>query len=192
MKEQLKRVEERYLQLETLLSMPETQAAPDIYCSYLKEYNGLTETVSLFREYTDCQKKQEEAYSLWSDGTTDKELRLLAWEEYEKYKSASEKLWEQLSVMLLPKDPLDGKDILIEIRGCAGGEEAALFAADLFRMYSMFAVSEGLSVELLNENPTELGGYKEVVFQVSGKTAYSLFKFESGVHRVQRVRKTES
>ena len=125
-------------------------------------------------------------------GGLDKDFRELVQEEFEQAKIDVERCSEELKVLLLPKDPNDERNVIVEIRGGAGGEEAALFAGELFRMYSMYAQSKGFKVEILSENPTELGGYKEIVFSVEGEGAYSRFKFESGVHRVQRVPETES
>lgn len=129
---------------------------------------------------------------LLDEGGMDKDFKEMVQEEYETAKEQLDVTWEELKILLLPRDPNDDRNVIIEIRGGAGGEEAALFANSLFRMYTMYAEARGWKMEILSENPTELGGYKEVIFSVDGDGAYSRFKFESGVHRVQRVPETES
>ena len=129
---------------------------------------------------------------LLDEGGMDKDFKEMVQEEFETAKEQLEVTWEELKILLLPRDPNDDRSVIIEIRGGAGGEEAALFANSLFRMYTMYAEARGWKMEILSENPTELGGYKEVIFSVDGDGAYSRFKFESGVHRVQRVPETES
>ena len=129
---------------------------------------------------------------LLDEGGMDKDFKEMVQEEFETAKEQLDVTWEELKILLLPRDPNDDRSVIIEIRGGAGGEEAALFANSLFRMYTMYAEARGWKMEILSENPTELGGYKEVIFSVDGDGAYSRFKFESGVHRVQRVPETES
>ena len=141
-----------------------------------------------YREYKETEKNMQEA----KDMMEDKEMRELAEEEYYSCKDKLSEIEEELKILLIPKDPNDDKSVICEIRGGAGGEEAALFAGTLFRMYAMYAEKKHWKIEILNENPTELGGYKEISFMVTGKGAYSRLKFESGVHRVQRVPDTES
>ena len=143
-------------------------------------------------KYKQYESTLTESKELLDAGGLDKDFRELVQEEFEQAKIDVERCSEELKVLLLPKDPNDERNVIVEIRGGAGGEEAALFAGELFRMYSMYAQSKGFKVEILSENPTELGGYKEIVFSVEGEGAYSRFKFESGVHRVQRVPETES
>lgn len=190
--ERLIRSEERYAEIEMRLSDPAVSGKTEIYRSLLKEYGDLTPLVEAYRSFKAASEEFVHACHLAEDKDADEELRALAREEADTQKDRTKLLEEQLEELLLPKDPNDGKDVIIEIRGCAGGEEAALFAADLYRMYSMFAAQSGFRTELLFANETELGGYKEIDFQVTGNGVYSRFKFESGVHRVQRVPTTES
>ena len=161
------------------------------YAKAIKEYRSLTPVVEKYREYQRAQKDIDDALVIIDDAD-DEEMRCLAQEELKDAKSRIEKLADEITVLLIPRDPNDDKNIIVEIRAGAGGEEAALFAAVLFRMYSMYAASVGFKVSIANANETELGGYKEIVFTVDGDGAYSRFKFESGVHRVQRVPETES
>ena len=152
----------------------------------------LTPVVEKFREYKGYKDTFEESKMLLDEGGMDKDFKEMVQEEFETAKEQLDVTWEELKILLLPRDPNDDKNVIIEIRGGAGGEEAALFANSLFRMYTMYAEARGWKMEILSENPTELGGYKEVIFSVDGDGAYSRFKFESGVHRVQRVPETES
>ena len=161
------------------------------YAKAIKEYRSLTPIVEKYREYKRAESDIEEALLL-IDEADDDELRSMAQDELKDAKARLEILSEELTVLLLPCDPNDDKNIIVEIRAGAGGEEAALFAAVLFRMYSMYAATVGFKVSVANANETELGGYKEISFTVEGDGAYSRFKFESGVHRVQRVPETES
>ena len=144
------------------------------------------------REYEKNDADARGAKELLDTPGLEKDLRELAQEEWDSAKAAAEKNYEELKILLLPRDPNDGKNVIVEIRQSAGGEESALFAAVLFRMYAMYAESRGWKPEVLNANPTELGGYKEISFMIAGEGAYSRFKFESGVHRVQRIPVTES
>jgi peptide chain release factor 1 len=156
----------------------------------MKEYKKLTPIIEKFRAYKLIKTHFTEAEEMLKE--SDPELRELAETEYKENKAALETCTEELKVLLLPKDENDDKNVIIEIRGGAGGEEAMLFAAALFRMYTMYAESKGFSYEVLNLNDTELGGIKEISFSISGEGAFSRYKFESGVHRVQRVPETES
>ncbi len=192
MKEQLKRAEERFLQIEALLSDPEVLSCADRYRDLMKEYNALTETVEAYRAYRSLEAELTSALAVSEDASEDAELREMAREEVKTLRPRLEVLWQDIEMMLLPKDPNADKDVIVEIRGCAGGEEAALFAAVLYRMYSMYGAQMGFSIEPITVNETELGGYKEISFQISGKGAYEHLRFESGVHRVQRVPETES
>ena len=192
MLEQLKRSEERYMQIEALLSLPETLSDGDRYRKLMKEYNALIPLIEGYRRYMKAEAELLSVRAMLSDASLEPDLKTLAEEEEKPLLATVEALREELQVLLLPKDPNADKDVIIEIRGCAGGEEAALFAAVLFRMYSMYAAQNGFSLEVLSANPTELGGYKEIVFQLSGNEAFSHFRFESGVHRVQRIPQTES
>ena len=161
------------------------------YAKAIKEYRSLTPVVEKYREYKRAQSDIDDALAI-IDETDDADMRELAQEELKAAKARVETLAEELTVLLLPRDPNDDKNIIVEIRAGAGGEEAALFAAVLFRMYSMYSAAVGFKVSIANANETELGGYKEICFIVEGDGAYSRFKFESGVHRVQRVPETES
>ena len=161
------------------------------YAKAIKEYRSLTPIVEKYREYKRCEQDIEDALFIISDADDD-EMREMAQEELKGAKSRLEVLSGELTVLLIPRDPYDDKNVIVEIRAGAGGEEAALFAAVLYRMYSMYAASVGFKVSVANSNETELGGYKEISFSVEGDGAYSRFKFESGVHRVQRVPETES
>ncbi|MBP3437448.1 MAG: peptide chain release factor 1 [Clostridia bacterium] len=191
MQERLQNAEERYAELEAIFAQGEIDFNSENYRSLMKEYNRLSPLISCFRAYRQAIKAEEEAKAIY-DTETDEELVLLAKEEMLLQKKKAKDLWDELLLLLVPPDKNDDKDIILEIRSSAGGEEAALFAADLYRMYSMYAASKGFQCELLTVNETELGGYKEIGMQISGTAVYSKFKFESGVHRVQRVPLTES
>ncbi len=190
--EKLIPAENRYKEIEQLMTLPEVTSDGKRYTALVKEYNSLTPIVEKFREYNLAKKQLAEAIEMRDDVTLERELRDMAEEEYHEYAALCEKLEDELRFLLIPKDPNDDRNVVIEIRQGAGGEEAALFAADLFRMYSMFAAKEKFKLELVNVNETELGGYKEITFNIIGEGAYSRFKFESGVHRVQRIPVTES
>ena len=188
MLEKLRQVEEKYDQMQAQLCDPDVVADMKRYLELMRESKRLEPVVEMLRVYQGALRAQEEAEALLEDP----EFRDLAQEELEQAKQAAEESWGKLKILLLPRDPNDDKNVIVEIRGGAGGEEAALFSAVLFRMYSMYAETMKWKVELLNSNETELGGFKEVSFSVEGEGAYSRFKFESGVHRVQRVPETES
>ncbi len=167
---------------------PDFYADPKKAAKLLREKNDLEPIVEAFQAYRKAEREMAEAMELMADP----EMRDLAQEEFQAAKHAKEELFEKLQILLLPKDPNDDKNVIVEIRGGVGGEESALFAHSLFRMYSMYAARMGWTVELLNYNETELGGVKEADFVISGRGAYSRMKYESGVHRVQRVPETES
>ena len=186
--EKLEDVEKRYEELNAKISDPEVIARQSEWKQLMKEHSDISEVVEKYREYKKVQKNLEEAKQMLND----KELKELAEAEMLEAKEKLPKLEEELKMLLIPKDPNDDKNIICEIRAGAGGEEAALFAGTLFRMYSMYAERKHWKVEILNENETGLGGYKEITFMITGKGAYSRLKFESGVHRVQRVPDTES
>ncbi len=191
-KDRLFEVEERYKSLEFQMANNQSLLSnPTAYAKAIKEYHSLTPLVEKYRELIAAEKNAEEA-TLLLDESDDAEMRELAAEELQNAKDSIERLEGELTIFLLPRDPNDDKNIIVEIRAGAGGEEAALFAAVLFRMYSMYATTLGFRISIMSENETELGGYKEIVFTVEGDGAYSRFKFESGVHRVQRVPQTES
>ena len=187
----LKDAEARYLSMEEELASPEIFSAPDRYASLMKDYKALTPIIETYREYVRAERENAEARALLSE-PLDADMKELATEELKETQKRMETLFEELKILLLPRDPNDDKNVMVEIRGGAGGEEAALFAAVLYRMYSMYAESCGFKLSLMNANETELGGFKEVTFMVEGDGVYSRFKFESGVHRVQRVPETES
>ena len=191
MLEKLKEAERRYEKMEAELSLPEIFSDPERFATLMKEYKGLTPIIEKYREYVRTANNKEEAELLLSE-PLDPEMKELALTELKESKALMETLLEELKVLLLPRDPNDDKNVMVEIRSGAGGEEAALFAAVLYRMYSMYAESAGYKVSLMNANETELGGFREVTFMVEGDGVYSRFKFESGVHRVQRVPETES
>ena len=186
--QKLEDVEKRYVELTDKISDPEVISRTSEWQKLVKEHSDMTPIVEKYREYKKVNNNLEEAKLMLED----KELKELAEIEYLEAKEKLPKLEEELKILLIPKDPDDDKNIICEIRGGAGGEEAALFAGTLFRMYSMYAERKHWKIEVLNENETELGGYKEISFMITGKGAYSRLKFESGVHRVQRVPDTES
>ena len=185
-------IEQRFENVNEQLCDPATVSDQQLYTKLMKELKQLTPIVEKFREYKKHKDTFEESKMLLDEGGMDKDFKEMVQEEFETAKEMLEATWEELKILLLPRDPNDDKNVIIEIRGGAGGEEAALFANSLFRMYTMYAEARGWKMEILSENPTELGGYKEVIFSVDGDGAYSRFKFESGVHRVQRVPETES
>ena len=191
MLEKLQALEERYIHLEGLISNPEAVNDMATWQKNTKTHAKLMEIVAKYREYKACLKTIDETLDLLREKLDD-EMHELAQAELDAAKADKERLEAELRILLLPKDPNDDKDVIMEIRGGAGGEEAALFAGDLFRMYSRYAESQGWRVEMMDSNPTDLGGFKEVVFSIAGAGAYSRLKFESGVHRVQRVPDTES
>ena len=186
--EKLESVEKRFEELTTKISDPAVIADNNEWRKLVKEHSSIQDIVTKYREYKQTINNMKEAEEMMNDS----ELKELAEEEYYSSKEKLSKIEEQLKILLIPKDPNDDKSVICEIRGGAGGEEAALFAGTLFRMYSMYAERKHWKIEILNENETELGGYKEISFMVTGKGAYSRLKFESGVHRVQRVPDTES
>ena len=186
--QKLEDVEKRYEELNAKISDPEVISNQNEWKKLMKEHAEITDIVEKYREYKKVNKDLEDAKAMLED----KELRELAELEIEEAKEKLPKIEEELKILLIPKDPNDDKNVICEIRGGAGGEEAALFAGTLFRMYSMYAESKHWKIDVMNENETELGGYKEITFMVTGKGAYSRLKFESGVHRVQRVPDTES
>ena len=181
----------RYEELMNELSEPDVANDPNRFKRLMKEQSDLTPLVETYREYKQNKQNIEESLELLKE-ESDEEMRELAKEELNESRAKVEELEEKLKILLLPKDPNDEKSVIVEIRGGAGGEESALFAGDLYRMYSMYAASAGWHTELLSANATELGGFKEISFSVDGDGAYSKLKFESGVHRVQRVPQTES
>jgi len=184
----LEAVEKRYDELTKLISDPEIISNQVEWQKYIKEHSSMEEVVLKYREYKKVKAQMEEAKEMMED----KDLKELAEIEYYESKEKLPQIEDELKILLIPKDPNDDKNIICEIRGGAGGDEAALFAGTLYRMYSMYAERKHWKLEVLNENETGLGGYKEISFMITGKGAYSRLKFESGVHRVQRVPDTES
>lgn len=185
-------IEERYEKINEQLCLPETVSDQELYTKLMREVRQLAPVVEKYREYKKIKETFDESKELLDGGGLERDFREMVQEEFEQAKEDLERCNEELKVLLLPRDPNDDRNVIIEIRGGAGGQEAALFAGSLFRMYSMYAEAKGWKTEILSENSTELGGYKEISFSVSGDGAYSRFKFESGVHRVQRVPETES
>ncbi len=190
--ERLKELEEKYEQINNDLMNPEIISDNKRYASLMKEYKNLTPIIEKFREYKKAKDAFDEASELLEAGGLEKDFKEMVQMQFEESKEQTAKCEEELKIMLLPKDPNDDKNVIIEIRGGAGGEEASLFANSLYRMYTMYADSKGWKHEVMNANETELGGYKEISFSVEGEGAYSRLKYESGVHRVQRVPETES
>ena len=184
--------EKRFEELSKRMYEPDVAADPVTFREVNKELSSITPIVEKYREYKNAKKAIEDALSLLEDSTLDDEMKELAQLELTENKENIAVFEEELKILLLPKDPNDDRNVIVEIRGGTGGEESSLFASDLFRMYTMYAEKKGFSVEILNVNETELGGYKEISFMINGHGAYSLFKFESGTHRVQRVPQTES
>ena len=185
-------VEERFEEICQMLYDPAVIADLEQYSALLKEHKNLEPIITKFREYKTADETLRESRAMLDEGGLDKDFREMVQEEYENAKESTATLFEELKILLLPKDPNDDRNVIVEIRGGAGGEESALFAGVLYRMYSMYAESRRWKTEVLSSNPTELGGFKEVSFMISGEGAYSRFKFESGVHRVQRVPETET
>ena len=191
MTERLKSLETKYEEISDKLARPEVVADMELYKKLMKEYKELAPIVEKYREYERARKSESEALEMLAENP-DEDMRLLASEELENAKKNQETALGELKILLLPKDPDDDKNVVIEIRGGAGGEEAALFSYVLYRMYQMYADRMGWKTEIVNMNETELGGFKEVSFMIDGDGAYSRLKYESGVHRVQRVPETES
>lgn len=188
----LEAAENRYDELTMKLSDPSVIANQEEYRRLMKEHSDLEDIVLKFREYKKVLKEMEDAKEMLNDKGLDRELKDMAQMEVEEASEKLEVLKKEIKILLLPKDPNDDKSVIVEIRGGAGGEEAALFAADLYRMYTRYAERNRWSYELLDSNETEIGGFKEVVFSIDARGAFSKLKFESGVHRVQRIPSTES
>ncbi len=192
MLDKLKTVEERFEEINRQLCDNAILADMENYRKLMQESKRLTPVIEKYRAYKAALATMEEAKKLLDEGGLDKDFRELVQEEYENAKTVLDSVQEELKVLLLPVDPNDDKNVIVEIRGGAGGDEASLFANTLFRMYAMYAETRGWKPEILSSNETELGGFKEISFMIEGEGAYSRFKFESGVHRVQRVPETES
>lgn len=190
--DKLEAVRNRYDEINSQLQDPTVVSDNGHYRALMREYKNLTPIAETYDLYVAAQRNFDDAKSMLDEGELDPEMKELAQSEYTENKQKMDGLREQLKILLLPKDENDDRNVIVEIRAGAGGEEAALFAHSLFRMYTMYADARGWKCELLNENATELGGTKEVSFAVNGEGAYSRMKFESGVHRVQRVPETET
>ena len=188
MLDKLEAVSSRYEELCAKSEQPGFYSDPKRAAAMLREKNELEPVVEAYRAYRQAERDMAEAQELMAEP----EMKELCQEAYAHAKARKEELYDQLQILLLPKDPNDDKSVIVEIRGGVGGEESALFAHSLFRMYSMYAAAKGWSIELMNYNDTELGGVKEADFVINGRGAYSRMKYESGVHRVQRVPETES
>ncbi|NLX63557.1 MAG: peptide chain release factor 1 [Clostridiaceae bacterium] len=189
--EKLQAIENRYEELNMRLADPSVMNDQEQYLKLMKEHSELAEIVEKFREHKKYKKALEEAKQML-DEKPDKELMEMIEAEINDAREGIARTERELKILLMPKDPNDEKDVIVEIRAGAGGEEAALFAAVLYRMYCHYAESKGWVTNLIDSNPTEIGGFKEIVFEIEGKGAYSRLKYESGVHRVQRVPTTES
>ena len=192
MLEKLEKVETRYEEVQLRLCDPEIVTDQAQYKKLMQEAKRLAPIVEKYRQFKAARETFQEAKALLDAGGLDQEFHDMVFEELEQARAEMERTQEELKVLLLPRDPNDEKNVIVEIRGGAGGEEAALFAGSLLRMYSMYAEAKGWKAEILSANETELGGFKEVSFMIEGEGAYSRLKFESGVHRVQRVPETES
>ena len=191
MLDKLNALEDKYIELCARTEQPDFYADPKKAAAYLREQKELEPLVNAYRAYRRTKQDMADALELMS-GQNDAELKALCQEEFADAKKRSEALEQELKILLLPQDPNDNRSVIMEIRGGVGGEESALFAHSLFRMYNLYAAARGWSVELLNYSETELGGVKEADFEIRGTGAFSRLKFESGVHRVQRVPETES
>lgn len=189
--DRLQTVEMRYEKLTELLSDPEVISDTKKLREYSKEQSDIQETVEAYREYKAVKEQLDDAKAMLED-KLDADMREMVKEEISELEEQQESLAERLHILLLPKDPNDDKNVIMEIRGAAGGDEAALFAGDLYRMYSRYAEAHGWKTEVMEAASTGVGGYKEIIFMITGKGAYSKLKFENGAHRVQRVPETES
>ena len=185
-------IEDRFPELEHKISDPDVIGDQELWRKLCKEHSDITPIVEKYREYKALNENIEEAKEMLADSSLDKEEKAMIEDEISDSKKQIETVSEELKILLLPKDPNDDKNVIIEIRGGTGGDEAALFASDLLRMYSMYAETKRWKVEILSSNETDIGGFKEVTFSINGDMAYSRLKFESGVHRVQRIPSTES
>jgi peptide chain release factor 1 len=189
--DRLQAVEDRYERLNELLSDPEIINDSKKLREYSKEQSDIQETVQTYREYKQAREQFQDAKAMLEE-KLDAEMREMVKEEMNDLEAQIEELEERMRVLLIPKDPNDDKNVIFEIRGAAGGDEAALFAGDLYRMYTRYAEAQGWKMELIDASPTGLGGFKEIIFMINGTGAYSRLKYENGAHRVQRVPETES
>ncbi|MBM7645378.1 peptide chain release factor 1 [Scopulibacillus daqui] len=191
MLERLQSLEDRYEKLNQLLSDPDVISDTKKLREYSKEQSDLEETVQTFRRYKDVEDQLKDAKEMLEE-KLDNDMKEMVRLEIAELEEEKESLEEKLKVLLIPKDPNDDKNVIVEIRGAAGGDEAALFAGDLFKMYSRYAEAQGWKTEVIEASPNEVGGYKEIIFMINGTGAYSKLKYENGAHRVQRVPETES
>lgn len=191
MYDKLQSVEDRYEKLNELLSDPEVVSDTDKLRDYSREQSQISETVEVYREYKDIKTQYDDAKLMLED-KLDADMYEMVKEEISELESQLVDSEERLKILLIPKDPNDDKNVIMEIRAAAGGDEAALFAGDLYRMYSRFAEMQGWKTEVMEANATGIGGYKEIIFMINGNGAYSKLKYENGAHRVQRVPETES
>ncbi len=189
--DRLQAVEDRYEKLNEFLSDPEVISDPNKLREYSKEQSDMQETVEVYREYKDVREQLRDAKAMLEE-KLDADMREMVKEEVSELEGQEKELSERLKILLVPKDPNDDKNVIVEVRGAAGGDEAALFAGDLYRMYSRYAEVQGWKTEIIEASYTELGGYKEIIFMINGKGAFAKLKFENGAHRVQRVPETES
>jgi len=190
--EKLELMEQKYEEISERLSDPNVVNDNKLYTQLMRDFKNMTPIIEKYREYKKASESFDEAKALLDGGGLDKDFKEMVQAEFEESKESIETITDELKILLLPKDPNDDKNVIIEIRGGAGGEEASLFANSLYRMYTMYAEARGWKQEILNANPTELGGFKGISFSIEGDGAYSRLKYESGVHRVQRVPETES
>ncbi|PFK46602.1 peptide chain release factor 1 [Bacillus cereus] len=189
--DRLQAVEDRYEKLNELLSDPEIISDSNKLREYSKEQSDIQDTVEVYREYKDVREQLRDAKAMLEE-KLDADMREMVKEEVSELEGQEKELSERLKILLVPKDPNDDKNVIVEVRGAAGGDEAALFAGDLYRMYSRYAEVQGWKTEIIEASYTELGGYKEIIFMINGKGAFAKLKFENGAHRVQRVPETES
>ncbi len=186
----LEQIKDKYLAMEARMADPAVLSDPAAYSALMREYKKLTPIMEAYTAYQRAEQNLADALELVESG--DPELKALAVEELADAKQTKNRLEEELRLLLRPRNPNEGKNLVVEIRACAGGEEAALFASVLYRMYCMYCAKQGFDLSPIHANPTDLGGYREITFTVKGEEAWSHFRFESGVHRVQRVPETES
>jgi peptide chain release factor 1 len=189
--DRLEEIEKRYLEIEHTLSDPDIMKDQGKYKELMQEHASMRDAVEVFHKYKEAEQQLKDAKSLIEE-EQDPEMREMAKEELKEQEDKLSELTESLKILLIPKDPMDAKNIIMEIRAGTGGDEAALFAADLYRMYSRFAETQGWKLEILSANDTGIGGFKEIIYSISGKNVYENLRYESGGHRVQRVPETES
>ncbi|ACB86419.1 peptide chain release factor 1 [Natranaerobius thermophilus] len=192
MLDKLEGIEKRYQELEDLMSDPEVINDPEKLKQYSKEHASLEEIVNKYRQYLETKQEFEEAKEMLEENDEDPDMEEFLKDEIPRLENQMQEIYDSLKILLLPKDPNDEKNVIVEIRAGAGGDEAALFAADLYRMYTRYAEIMNWKTEIMDSHEKDMGGFKEIVFMIEGKNAYSRLKFESGVHRVQRVPSTES